>query len=94
MLAEAKTKYDYILIDTAPVMVVGDALILARLSDIVLHVTKWNVTSDQVIREAMLQYTTAGAKIDSLVLNQIDMRRQASYGYYGTYGVYGDKYYT
>ena len=40
LLAELKKKYDYIVIDTAPLMLVTDTLLLANLADATIYIMR------------------------------------------------------
>jgi Mrp family chromosome partitioning ATPase len=96
-LEEARAAYDFVIIDTPPVLVVPDARILAQSVDSVLFTIRWDATTKTQVSAAIRMFETVGVKINGLVLNQIDPKGMKSYGYgdsYGAYGSYGAKYYT
>ena len=82
---ELHRNYDYIFLDTPPVMPVSDALLFATLVDGVVLVVNGQETPKHLVREASTRLHYARAKILGVVLNKIDMDR-GDYGYY--YGRY------
>lgn len=96
ILASARKKYDQIIIDTPPVLVVPDARIIAQQSDALLFVVRWDSTSKPQVSEALRMFDSIGQPVNGIVLNQINPRGMKRYGYggkYGAYSTYGRKYY-
>lgn len=96
-LEAARTAYDFVIIDTPPVLVVPDARVVAQHVDVVLFTVHWDKTTKSQVRDALRMFETVGVTISGLVLNQIDPKGMKRYGYgdsYGAYGSYGNKYYT
>lgn len=96
-MEEMRARYDIILIDTPPVLLVPDARIIAHVSDAILFSVNWDKTSRAQVREAVRQFEIAGRAITGLVLGQIDPKGMKRYGYgdrYGAYADYGNRYYT
>ena len=95
-------RYDYVVIDSPPLLPVNDARSLARAADVTLFVARQNMTSVSEIREAMEIFEKGGSKIDGLIFNgfipsQIRYGYNYGYGYrnyglYGRYASYGGKY--
>jgi succinoglycan biosynthesis transport protein ExoP len=97
LIAESREKYDVIIIDTPPVLVVPDARIIAQVADAVLFSVKWDSTSKNQVDEALRMFHNSNQRIAGLVLSQINAKRMKHYGYggrYGAYAGYGSKYYT
>lgn len=96
---KVRSLYDYIIIDTPPVLVVPDARIIAQQADAVLFSVKWNATSHGQVHESLQMFETLQLKVSGLVLSQIDGAQMKRYGYggkyggYGAYSAYGSKYY-
>lgn len=63
MIAYLKTKYDYIVLDSAPVMLVSDTLNLVENSDVVLYAVKSDFTEKEMIDFA------AGFKKENMIKN-------------------------
>ena len=94
LLAAVRGKYDIIILDTPPVNMVIDAVVLAPLTDGVLFVVRSNHSERGAVIHAVEQMEYAKAKILGFVLNGVDLE-STSYGYdrhryrrYG-YGRYG-----
>ena len=87
-IAQLKERYDYIILDTAPIGIVTDSAIVSRVADLCLYVCRAEVTPKvafQYINE--LKNDRKFAKL-ATVINDIDMtKRKNSYGY-----GYGKKY--
>jgi capsular exopolysaccharide synthesis family protein len=96
-IAELRHRYDMIIIDTPPVLVVPDARIIAQSADALLFAVKWNSTSRSQVTEALRLLQTSNIRPTGFVLSQISPNGMKKYGYggkYGAYGAYGSKYYT
>ncbi len=72
--------YEYIIIDTPPVLVSADALALAAKSDGILLVTRMNQTDIRALTEARKLINQAQARILGVVANGINLKHR--YGYY------------
>lgn len=95
LIAELRTRYDTIIIDTPPVLIVPDARIIAQLADAVLFSVKWDSTPREQVEEGLSMFRTGRIRIGGLVLTQINTKQMKKYGgKYGTYASYGAKYYT
>ncbi|WP_240664798.1 GumC family protein [Paenirhodobacter ferrireducens] len=88
-IRKARSLYDYIIIDTPPVLVVPDARIIAQVADAVLFSVKWNATSHGQVAEALQMFETVQQRVAGLILSQIDGEQMKRYGYGGKYGSYG-----
>ncbi|WP_375262335.1 polysaccharide biosynthesis tyrosine autokinase [Palleronia sp.] len=88
--------YDYIVIDTPPVLVVPDARVIGQHVDTIVFSVAWDRTSRVQLKEALRQFKTVNLDIGGLVLSQISPSGMKRYGYggkYGSYAAYGSKYY-
>lgn len=93
---QALTEYDMIVIDTAPVLLVSDARILARIADTILFAVRWDATSHEQVRDGINKFESIGYQVSGLVLSQVDPKGMRRYGYgntYGAYAAYGTKYF-
>ena len=89
VLQRAKEQYDYVLIDTPPVMPVTDALIVSRFVDGMILVIASAEIKVEMARDVKKQLQHAGANILGVVLNKV---RSEHHGYgYGYYYYYGSK---
>ncbi len=99
-LEKARKQFDYIIIDTPPVAVVTDALLLSRLTDVTLFVVRQRYTSRNTLSLIEEIYRAHEIKNPGIVVNDISMSGYYGYGLrYGysfgyNYGYnYGYKYY-
>jgi capsular exopolysaccharide synthesis family protein len=78
--------YDYVVIDSPPILSVTDGVILARQADAVVLVVRHGKSSKHVVRRARDILLRAGAGITGIVLNAVDLNSPEYYGYYGYSG--------
>lgn len=83
-----KEVYDYIILDTAPVGLVTDTLIIARVTDATVYICRADYTPKSNIELVNTLYDKGKLKNMSIVLNGIDMEKR-KYGYYYGYGKNG-----
>ena len=91
LLAELQEVADFIIIDSAPVLVVSDCLALVPLVDGVLFVADSETTPGTAVSQAREQLEQVGATVIGAVLNNFDPARARGYGYY-QYGGYRYRY--
>ncbi|MFT6452951.1 MAG: capsular exopolysaccharide synthesis family protein, partial [Halocynthiibacter sp.] len=95
-LKEARAAYDYIIIDTPPVLVVPDARVIGQHCDAIMYTVKWDSTTKTQLRAAISELAAVNLKPTGLVLSQVDPKGMKKYGYgeaYGAYSSYGGGYY-
>lgn len=81
--------YDFIIIDSPPVNVVADPLVLSSGVDGVLVVVEANRTRRTMVRQAGARLREMNAPVLGAVVNKLDMRTAGyGYDYYDTYGYY------
>jgi tyrosine-protein kinase Etk/Wzc len=81
--------FDYVLIDTPPVLPVADAAIVARMAGCTLIVLKSAEHPMREIEETFKRLVQAGANVRGTIFNQVG-RRVGTYGYsYYRYDKYG-----
>lgn len=94
LLEMAKNYYDYIIIDSPPVLAVSDALVLAPQADHVLYAIRYDRTSRRTVCSAMRSFSALDMPLN-VVLTAVNVTRHARYGYGDNaayYGKYGDYY--
>jgi polysaccharide biosynthesis transport protein len=87
VIEKLKEAFDIILIDSPPVQLVSDALVLSQLADTVLYVVKADATPYPLARSGLRRLAMADAPILGVVLNQLDLEKAEKY--YGEYSGYG-----
>ena len=84
-----KEKYDYIILDTAPLMLVTDSFLISEVADITLYVTRSKYTEKSLIDFANKAIDAGKIKNVAFVLNDVD---KDYFGYGNKYGYgYGAK---
>ncbi|GFR36691.1 capsular polysaccharide biosynthesis protein [Thermobrachium celere] len=78
-------KYDYILIDTPPVLMVTDAQVLSKYVDGTLLVVASGEAEKDAVKRAKELLEKVDANILGVVLNKLDTSRKGYYGYYYQY---------
>ncbi len=99
MIDRFKKEYDYIIIDSAPIGIVSDSLLISCHTDIQIYVARANFTKRKCLKIVNQEVANGRLSHCYLVLNGVDMtsgtysyRRYGSYGHYGSgYYGYGDK---
>jgi len=85
LIEALRTEYDYIVIDTPPVLSVTDAVIISKIVDGVIYVAAYNKTRKDDAREGLKILHFNNANIIGGVLANIDVRKTKAYGYHGYY---------
>ncbi|WP_425228648.1 GumC family protein [Sphingomonas sp.] len=86
LLADLKARFDFVVIDTAPVLGIADARLVASLADAVLLLARWRHTSLRAADTALDLLIGARAKVYGVALTQVDIRKFGSTGQEDVYG--------
>ena len=78
-IEELRSDFDWIVIDSPPVMAVADAAVLSRDATAVLFVTSAEQTSLEAAEAALNELGAAGARLLGAVLNRAPITREAFY---------------
>ena len=84
ILSAAISSYDYVLIDSPPVLPVSDSVLLSILVDGVVLVASAQ-TSRTAVRDACARLIHVGARMLGVVLNHADPKQQRNYAPYYSY---------
>ena len=76
-----RKQYDYIIVDTAPSMVVADTFLINHLADVTIHVVRAKYTDKKLVQFALDSKREGKLKNLAFVLNDVD---SADFGYYGS----------
>jgi len=85
IMHELRGRFEYLVLDTAPLLLVTDATILSRLVDGVVLVVESGVTARRALVRAHKILESAGGRILGTVLNKWDARDEGYYSGYGSY---------
>lgn len=95
-----KTKFDYIVIDTPPIAIVTDALLLKDLINTYIFVIRHDYSDRSVLKLVDELYTRRGVSNMSILVNDIQVKGYYGYNYSYNYGYgygytyrYGQSYY-
>ena len=91
-LAKLGEMFDVVLIDSAPVQLVSDAVILSGLANALIFVVRADTTPYQVSKGALEMLKPGKAQLIGVVLNRLDIVKSERYYGYGKYFTYGGKY--
>jgi capsular exopolysaccharide synthesis family protein len=85
LVESLKSEYDYIILDTAPLMLVTDSFLIADVADITVYVTRSGHTEKELITFANHQIKDKKIHNVGFVLNDVS-KRNSGYGYGYKYG--------
>jgi capsular exopolysaccharide synthesis family protein len=91
ILGALAADFDVVVLDSPPLQLVSDALVLSRLATEVLYVVKADETPYPVARQGLRKLLRLNAPVVGVVLNQLDLLKADRY--YGEYSGYGRRYY-
>lgn len=83
LIETLKEKYDYIILDTAPLMLVTDSFLISEVADITLYVTRSKYTEKSLIDFANKAIDAGKIKNVAFILNDVD---KDYFGYGNKYG--------
>jgi succinoglycan biosynthesis transport protein ExoP len=86
ILEKLKSTFDVVLIDSAPLQLVSDALVLSQHASSVIYVVRADATPYPVAQNGLRRLRRVGAPVLGIVLNQLDLERAEKY--YGEYSGY------
>jgi len=92
LIEEAKEEYDYIIVDTAPTILVTDTMLISQLADATIYLARANYTEKNLLKFSKDLTETGKLKNVAYVINSVGASR--SYGYSYNYGYnygYGTK---
>lgn len=86
LLAQLRQRFEFVVIDTAPVLGIADARSVASQADAVLLLARWRQTSMRAADTALDLLLGAKAKVVGVALTLVDIRKYASTGHEDLYG--------
>ena len=86
LLAETRTEFDYVIVDTAPTILVTDTLLISKFADVTLFLTKANYTDKKLLKFS--KELSESGKITNMayVMNSVGAGKSYGYGYGYNYG--------
>ena len=91
LIERLKKNYDFIVLDSPPILAVSDARVLSTLADKTLYLIRWAHTPRPLAINGIKQLLDDGTDLAGVVLTQVNLRKHAKYGY-GDSGYYYGRY--
>lgn len=93
LLAGARSRYAYVILDCPPVLPIVDPLVLARKVDSVVFSIRWELTPRDATLAALRKLRQAETRVAGFVLNVVDLQRMARNSVaYGDENYYSGRY--
>ncbi len=89
LMTELNLHYDYIIIDSPPVLAASDAMILSQYADKVLMVARYDKSIEGQVVYAVNQMNKANIQVDGIILNDVQQGLLSKYSYHYSYA-YGN----
>jgi Mrp family chromosome partitioning ATPase len=93
LLIQARSEYDFIILDTPPVLAVTDASILGRLADATVLIVRYGESQRDVVRRCIDVLERSGTHLLGVAVNAVDYTAPEYSEYYGRkyYEYYGER---
>jgi succinoglycan biosynthesis transport protein ExoP len=82
LLVEVQDEFDMIILDSPPIGIVSDALVLSTLADATLFTVRWGKTPRSAVAMALKKIAATGKPVTAAVFSHVDLKRCATYGHY------------
>ncbi|WP_203296452.1 GumC family protein [Luteirhabdus pelagi] len=90
-IEKAKQQYDYIIVDTAPTLLVTDTLLISRYADATVYVVRASQTEKRLLGYAKELKESGKLQNMAFVLNDVDISSGGGYNYGYLYGYANEK---
>ncbi len=91
LLAAMEKEYDFVLLDSAPLLSVTDSLTLAAMTDGTILITQVGRTSNDMLKSSLKRLHSIDASILGIIMNRAKISHFDEYNYMGYYATsYGD----
>jgi len=84
IIDQLRERYDIVILDTPPTLLLSDARLVSRLADAVVYTVRWQKTPRGAVKEGLHQLRSVGANVAGVVMtvaNEAKMRRNRYEGY-------------
>ena len=89
LFTQLQAKYDYVVVDTAPVSLVTDTLMISKYADMSIYVSRAGYLDKRMLSFPEMLYNEKRLPNMAMLINASDHNRGYGYGAYGAYGGYG-----
>ncbi|ALF59166.1 polysaccharide biosynthesis tyrosine autokinase [Psychrobacter urativorans] len=91
LMTQLNAYYDYIVIDSPPILAASDAIILSQYADKVLMVTRYEKSIEGQLVYAIKQLNKANVRVDGIILNDVKQGLMSKYSYNYSYAYGSNK---
>lgn len=88
LIADVKSRFDLVLIDSPPILGVSDASVLSNVADLTMLVVQHRKLPRHMLLRVKQTVENVGGKVLGVVLNNVDIRSDSQYAYYTSYYTY------
>ena len=81
ILRTFSNNYDLVILDSAPILVSPEVLVLSRLVDKTMFLVRWGSTRREAALDALRQLSDAQADVAGVVLSRVDAKRYRDFAY-------------
>jgi capsular exopolysaccharide synthesis family protein len=90
LFTQLQAKYDYVVVDTAPVSLVTDTLMISKYADMTIYVSRAGYLDKRMLSFPEMLYNEKRLNNMAMLINASDYKKGYGYGVYGAYG-YGQE---
>ena len=97
LLEKADVEYDYVIIDSPPLLLVSDASVMGQHCSATFIVARYGASNVRQVSDSQKRLAQAGVRVNGLIFNGFIANRSGyyygygyGYGYKNAYGTYGD----
>lgn len=94
LMCELKRKYKFIVVDSAPMHAVSDAIIVSKYCNSMIGVVKYESTKIKTVKKMLSRLMEGGNRVDGIVVNNVDIKKESRTeeysGYYDRYDYTSD----
>ncbi|WP_181814780.1 GumC family protein [Sphingomonas aracearum] len=91
LLVKLRNRFDWVVLDTAPVLPVADARLMLDKSDATVFAVRWRQTPDHAVRAAFRQLPRGRDSVSGVLLTRVDLKKLTRFGF-GDESFYYDRY--
>jgi capsular exopolysaccharide synthesis family protein len=79
LISELRARYDLVILDTPPTLVVTDARIVAQFADAVVYLVRWDHTRKAAVQEGLRELASVNANVAGIALSLVSEARAANF---------------
>jgi len=91
LMSDLSAKYDYVIIDSPPILAATDAAIIGRMAGMTLMVVRYGQTHMRELEWSLSRLSQAGVSVEGIVFNDVQSAIGYGYGYQYAYQYRADK---